>query len=132
MQLLEPYIMAHQLLCTPVSQHPDGIDFVCSSACLLVLTASTQQLKTTQSDMYDFSLTHQEDDYNTCLTVQAETGCLYVLQSLDTPLSALEVHPDGTVQYNLHCLQELSTHSPSAQTSGSGQESDSRVLVSPV
>ncbi|DBA91341.1 TPA: hypothetical protein ACH3X2_003987 [Trebouxia sp. C0005] len=43
----------------------------------------------------------------------------------DTPLSALEVHPDGTVQFN---LQELSTHSPSAQTSGTGQESDSRVL----
>ncbi|DBA95344.1 TPA: hypothetical protein ACH3X3_013230 [Trebouxia sp. C0006] len=66
MQLLEPYIRAHQLLCIP---------------------------------------------------------------SLDTPLSALEVHPDGTVQYSLQCLQELSTHSPSAQTSGSEQESDSRVLV---
>ncbi|KAL0021265.1 hypothetical protein WJX79_001676 [Trebouxia sp. C0005] len=46
-------------------------------------------------------------------------------QRSDTPLSALEVHPDGTVQFN---LQELSTHSPSAQTSGTGQESDSRVL----
>ncbi|KAA6426044.1 MAG: hypothetical protein FRX49_03896 [Trebouxia sp. A1-2] len=66
MQLLEPYIRAHQLLCTP---------------------------------------------------------------SADTPLSALEVHPDGTMQFSLHCLQELSTNSPSAQTSGSGQESDSRVLV---
>ncbi|DBA68222.1 TPA: hypothetical protein ACH3X2_013838 [Trebouxia sp. C0005] len=65
MQLLEPYIRAHQLLCTP---------------------------------------------------------------SADTPLSALEVHPDGTMQFSLHCLQELSTNSPSAQTSGSGQESDSRVL----
>ena len=32
MQLLEPYIRAHQLLCTPVSQHPDGIDAACSSA----------------------------------------------------------------------------------------------------
>lgn len=32
MQLLEPYIKAHQLLCTPVSQHPDDILFACSSA----------------------------------------------------------------------------------------------------
>ncbi len=106
--------------------------FFCKAACLLVLTVSPQQLKAAQLNLYDSSLTHQDDDDNTCLTVQAETGCLHVLQSLDTPLSALEVHPDGTVQYNLHCLQELSTHSPSAQTSGSGQESDSRVLVSPV
>ena len=82
--------------------------------------------------MYDSSLTHQDDDHNAYLALQAETSCLHVLQSLDTPLSALEVHPDGTVQYSQQCLQELSTHSPSAQTSGSGPESDSRVLVSPV
>ncbi len=106
--------------------------FFCKAACLLVLTVSPQQLKSAQSSMYDASLTHQYDDHSTCLTVQAETGCLHVLQSLDTPLSALEVHPDGTVQYSLQCLQELSTHSPSAQTSGSEQESDSRVLVSSV
>lgn len=76
-------------------------------------------------------MTPQDDDYNPCLTLQAETGYLHVLQSLDTPLSALEVHPDGTMQFSLRCLQELSTHSPSAQTSASGPESDSRVLVSP-
>ncbi|DBA77474.1 TPA: hypothetical protein ACH3X1_009298 [Trebouxia sp. C0004] len=67
MQLLEPYIRAHQLLCTP---------------------------------------------------------------SLDTPLSALDVHPDGTVQFSLQPLQELSTCSPSAYPLefGSGHETDSRVL----
>ncbi len=32
MQLLEPYIRAHQLLCIPVSQHPGGIDLACFSA----------------------------------------------------------------------------------------------------
>ncbi len=105
--------------------------FFCKAACLLALTVSTQQLKAAQSNLFDSSLTHQDDDYNTYLTLRAETGYLHVLQSLDTPLSALEVHPDGTMQFSLHCLQELSTHSPSAQTTGSGQESDSRVLVSP-
>ncbi|KAL0037262.1 hypothetical protein WJX79_009015 [Trebouxia sp. C0005] len=60
--------------------------------------------------------------------VLAEIVAAVKLLSADTPLSALEVHPDGTMQFSLHCLQELSTNSPSAQTSGSGQESDSRVL----
>ncbi len=31
MQLLEPYIRAHHLLCTPVSQHPDDIHLPFSS-----------------------------------------------------------------------------------------------------
>ena len=79
----------------------------CKAACLLALTVSTQQPE------------------------GSPVKQLHVLQSADTPLSALEVHPDGTMQFSLHCLQELSTNSPSAQTSGSGQESDSRVLVSP-
>ena len=108
MQLLEPYIKAQHLLCTPVSQH---------------LTALTLHLLLQSCILVGVD----------CLHTAAEDSPvrqLHVMQSLDTPLSTLEVHPDGTVQFSLRCLQELSTHSPSAQPSGSGQESDSRVLVS--